>query len=84
MAKGDRTLAGVSDPTRAGRRRTPDGASAPDAAAEPEWKRRRRLARIFGDVLPETTRDDRDEPGERGGGTSDQWLRDQVPPHHGQ
>ncbi|NKX91282.1 hypothetical protein [Nocardia coubleae] len=40
-----------------------------------------RLARIFGDVLPETTAD------ERGGGSrgsdDDEWLRSQIPPHHG-
>lgn len=51
---------------------------------ETEWERKRRLARIFGDVLPETTRDERDPddpaPAERG---SDAWLRSQVPPHHG-
>lgn len=51
---------------------------------ESDWERKRRLARIFGDVLPETTSDDRDErsgrEGERG---NDAWLRAQVPPHHG-
>lgn len=48
---------------------------------ESDWERRRRLARIFGDVLPETTRDERDpEPGPR---SNDDWLRSQVPPHHG-
>ncbi|TCK00019.1 hypothetical protein [Nocardia alba] len=40
-----------------------------------------RLAKIFGDVLPETTGDER---GERSGGSgTDDWLRSQVPPHHG-
>ncbi|MFT4289511.1 hypothetical protein [Nocardioides sp.] len=50
--------------------------------AEPDWQRKRRLARIFGDVLPESTGDDRDETRseDRGG---DAWLRAQVPPHHG-
>jgi hypothetical protein len=47
--------------------------------------RRRRRARIFGDVLPEGTRDERGdgwserEPPEG----SEEWLRRQVPPHHG-
>ena len=47
-------------------------------------ERRARLDAIFGDVLPETTSDERD-PGtstdedDRG----DAWLRAQVPPHHG-
>jgi len=50
---------------------------------EPDWKRKARLARIFGDALPETTSDERD-PGERGEARdSDAWLRAQVPPHHG-
>lgn len=53
----------------------------PEAGPEPEWKRRRRLAEAFGDVLPEQTSDDRpDAPGE---GKGDAWYRDQVPPHHG-
>ncbi|MEE2031598.1 hypothetical protein Q8814_05625 [Rhodococcus sp. CC-R104] len=43
---------------------------------------RARLARIFGDVLPETTRDERGT-GEAYSGDSDEWLRSQVPPHHG-
>lgn len=58
----------------------PRPSGSPESAAE----RRRRLDAIFGDTLPETTRDERD-PGsdpsdsERG----DAWLRAQVPPHHG-
>jgi hypothetical protein len=45
-------------------------------------QRRRRLAAVFGDVLPETTSDER-EPGETEGRSGDDWLRAQVPPHHG-
>lgn len=54
-----------------------------DRGSETDWERKRRLAQIFGDVLPETTADDRDPdaPGERS--TTDDWLRSQVPPHHG-
>ena len=49
----------------------------------PEWVRRKRLAAVFGDVLPDTTEDERD-PGEPAGEAgSDAWLRAQVPPHHG-
>lgn len=71
--------------------RTPDAEQRPDAdpahagdPAETAWQRRRRLDAIFGDVLPETTRDERDP----GGGAAresadDAWLRAQVPPHHG-
>jgi hypothetical protein len=54
----------------------------PETAEE----RRRRLAAVFGDVLPDTTgdeRDARDANDVRGDGCSDAWLRDQVPPHHG-
>jgi hypothetical protein len=52
---------------------------------ESESERRRRLAAVFGDVLPDTTKDER-EP-DSGSPTaepaSDAWLREQVPPHHG-
>ena len=44
--------------------------------------RRRRLAEVFGDDLPEQTSDDLDDPRERRG-DGDEWLRRQVPPHHG-
>lgn len=52
---------------------------------QPAWVRRRRLAEIFGDVLPETTSDDRDPavPSAAGEAPGDAWLREQVPPHHG-
>lgn len=51
-------------------------------------ERRRRLAEIFGDVLPEQTSDDSGEAADRGERRSEQqaqedWLRRQVPPHHG-
>ncbi|WP_036554353.1 hypothetical protein [Nocardioides insulae] len=51
---------------------------------EPDWRRRRRLAGIFGDTLPESTSDDLAERDGAGGERSkDDWLRAQVPPHHG-
>lgn len=52
---------------------------------EPETReqRRRRLARIFGDVLPDTTSDERDEREPSQDSASDAWLKSQVPPHHG-
>lgn len=53
----------------------------PASEVEPAWKRKARLAAIFGDVVPESTSDDRDEPGSAG--TSEEWLKRQVPPHHG-
>jgi hypothetical protein len=52
-------------------------------------ERRRRRARVFGEVLPDRTRDERGDDGSgagRGGGSDDpseEWLRRQVPPHHG-
>jgi hypothetical protein len=53
---------------------------------ESDWERTRRLARIFGDVLPETTSDERDpsEGSDRSGESAGEaWLKAQVPPHHG-
>ncbi len=52
----------------------------PEEDEETDWARRRRLAAVFGDVLPETTSDERDP--ERGD-DSEAWLKAQVPPHHG-
>jgi len=51
-------------------------------------ERKRRLDKIFGDVLPEQTSDDRsDRDGPHadgdGAGRGDDWLRGEVPPHHG-
>lgn len=53
--------------------------------AESDWERRRRLAEVFGDALPETTSDEREDgdPASKGAG-QDRWLREQIPPHHGQ
>jgi hypothetical protein len=41
-----------------------------------------RLDAIFGEVLPDTTSDERDAGSPEDGG-ADAWLRSQVPPHHG-
>jgi hypothetical protein len=56
----------------------------PETDPQTDWERRKRLAEVFGDVLPETTRDERDDEstGRREDDT-DAWLRAQVPPHHG-
>jgi hypothetical protein len=55
-----------------------------DVGREPDWQRRRRLAEVFGEGVPETTADERD-PGEHSPAEErgDAWLREQVPPHHG-
>jgi hypothetical protein len=47
-----------------------------------EAERRRRRAEVFGDVLPESTSDDL-EPERPGDAATDDWLRRNVPPHHG-
>ncbi len=60
--------------------------SADRAEQQAEAERRRRLAAIFGDPLPERTRDELSDgrpDDERGGAGDDAWLRSQVPPHHG-
>ena len=64
----------------------PDEGMTRDARADrdealTEAARRRRRAAVFGEVLPEVTGDERDDAGERPG--SEEWLRAQVPPHHG-
>ncbi|MDT8911303.1 hypothetical protein [Amycolatopsis sp. PS_44_ISF1] len=41
----------------------------------------RRLDEIFGDVLPETTSDERDE-GDQDRVTPDSWYLENRPPHH--
>ncbi|MEP7091407.1 MAG: hypothetical protein ABI776_15010 [Nocardioidaceae bacterium] len=57
---------------------------AEDVAGIEEERRRRREA-IFGDVLPDGTTDERADgsDGSDGSEGSDEWLRRQVPPHHG-
>ena len=61
---------------------TPDPERSKVVTAEEREARRRRLAEVFGEVIPEQTSDDADEPQSGGDGT-DEWLRRQVPPHHG-
>ncbi len=66
----------------------------PGDDARAEAARRRRVAEVFGDVLPETTGDERGSAGEDGADQNgaehngadddrDRWYREQVPPHHG-
>ncbi|MGC4110859.1 MAG: hypothetical protein QM747_10635 [Nocardioides sp.] len=62
----------------------PEGTDVSPEPDEAEWRRRRRLAEVFGDVLPETTSDERDAGDSTSAEQSqDRWLRSQVPPHHG-
>ena len=51
-----------------------------------EQERRRRAARLLGDLLPDVTSDERDaDPREAAGSAAsrDDDLRRDVPPHHG-
>jgi hypothetical protein len=54
-----------------------------EAERETEWQRKRRLAAVFGDVLPDTTSDEREQGAPSDGDPSEEWLKAQVPPHHG-
>jgi hypothetical protein len=49
---------------------------------ERDAARTRRLDRVFGDVLPDGTADDRPDQREEGADEGDRWLRDNRPPHH--
>ncbi|MFS3127053.1 hypothetical protein ACLM5J_01460 [Nocardioides sp. Bht2] len=59
--------------------------SSDSAAADAAWQRRKRLAEIFGDSAPSSTKDDRDPEDSRRSDAkaSEEWLKRQVPPHHG-
>ena len=46
----------------------------------PQRDLKRRLEQVFGDVLPDTTRDEREPPLPQ---DDDDHLRREVPPHHG-
>jgi hypothetical protein len=59
----------------------PAGPGRDDPAAEARRRRRqRRVAEVFGDVLPDTTSDERDPSGPS---NRDEEYRRDVPPHHG-
>ncbi|MFB7722222.1 MULTISPECIES: hypothetical protein [unclassified Nocardia] len=69
----DSTQDSSDEPRPAARRAGSRRLSAADAA---------KLAAIFGETLPATTSDERTpEPDSNRSG--DDWLRSQVPPHHG-
>ncbi|HEX7739576.1 MAG TPA: hypothetical protein VF426_08005 [Marmoricola sp.] len=57
----------------------------PDDDAAARAARRRRLEEIFGTGLPDQTADDLDDPGREADEKkrTEEWLRRQVPPHHG-
>lgn len=66
----------------------PEDAQSAREEARRAAARRRRRAEVFGDVLPESTDDDRDVTSSAPSGAAresatDSWLRSNVPPHHG-
>lgn len=63
----------------------PPGSDADDSADTSKPSRRKlTMAEVFGDVLPETTSDERgDDDGGAAERRSEAWLKSQVPPHHG-
>ena len=58
----------------------PDADAPPSALADPV---RHRLDEIFGDVLPDVTRDEQADAGDEPTAAGDEWLRANRPPHHG-
>jgi hypothetical protein len=59
----------------------PEGPAGPAADRD---RLRRRLDDVFGDVLPEVTRDEVPDPADEpsSSAAADAWLRANRPPHH--
>jgi hypothetical protein len=57
----------------------------PDTTAVPARPAvsRRTLDDVFGDVLPDVTRDELEDGAEGADRDPDRWYRDNRPPHHG-
>ncbi len=53
-----------------------------EQGSEPRWRRRQRLAAVFGADLHEITGDER-EPGDVDRGRGRGWYERNRPPHHG-
>jgi hypothetical protein len=51
--------------------------------SQPDRPSRQLVNELFGDSLPSTTRDERPEDSSEGDADRDEWLRENVPPHHG-
>jgi len=75
----------VSTPSHDDENTPRQATDAPAGGAASSAAEAARLARIFGDTLPQTTNDERGPEGESGASrlSTDDWLRAQVPPHHG-
>jgi hypothetical protein len=64
--------------------REPGEPAAPELPKLPELseQQRRRIAEVFGDVLPATTSDERDDREDAPGRSADDRLLADRPPHH--
>ncbi|EHR52801.1 hypothetical protein SacmaDRAFT_4622 [Saccharomonospora marina XMU15] len=51
-----------------------------DEPAPPPRRRHRRIEEVFGEVVPETTSDEKEPGGDRG--RRDEWYLENRPPHH--
>ncbi|MGE0220866.1 hypothetical protein [Mycolicibacterium sp.] len=49
---------------------------------QPDKRTRDAVNKIFGDPLPETTADERDDRSPDDDAERERWLRDNIPPHH--
>jgi len=60
-----------------------DGDAGPgDPTPTPDFRERRQLDEVFGEILPTVTGDERDpEPAD--GAERERWYRENRPPHHG-
>ncbi|NYG58680.1 hypothetical protein BJ980_001603 [Nocardioides daedukensis] len=77
------TGAGAADAESTSVEPTAESNPGEPTSVEPDWKRRKRLAEVFGEALPEVSREERAREGGDRKGTPDDWFRSQVPPHHG-
>jgi hypothetical protein len=59
-----------------------ESATEAEAAALARAKRRRTLDQIFGEVLPDATRDDRNPDSGSGNRAREDEIKRDVPPHH--
>jgi len=67
------------DPTAGQTSGASDG-SRSDGPVDAALVRRRRIAEVFGDVLPDVTGDER--PNQAGRSSDDHWYLENRPPHH--
>lgn len=61
---------------------SPDQPLPRDDRPDERAARAARLNEVFGDVLPETTSDEREDGSARDSADRDEWFRANRPPHH--